>query len=88
MTIPMPFLRQPRVPRRPTSRARRAAGDEAETTADDGPAAGCGWFDSSHDLRTGLVVCEHDTLSTLAPTTPLAHWLELHRATWRPAPAA
>jgi hypothetical protein len=42
---------------------------QAPPEADD-PAAPCGWFDSSHDLRRGLDVVElawHDTLPVAWP---------------------
>jgi hypothetical protein len=41
-------------------------------------AGGCGWFDSSHDLQSGLQVHEHTSLATLAELLPLSSWLELH----------
>ncbi len=44
--------------------------------------AGCGWFDSSHDLQCGLQVHEHANLATLAELLPLSHWLDLHLAGW------
>ncbi len=54
----------------PLPRVRVPAGDEQ-------PAAGCGWFDSSHDLQTGLLVCEHSDPAALARELPLAAWLDL-----------
>lgn len=48
---------------------------------------GCGWFDSSHDLRTGLQVQEHDSAGPLAAALPLDDWLALHLQGWRPAQA-
>ncbi len=69
------FRRQP--VRNPARRLPRAG----ET----GEAAGCGWFDSSHDLQAGLHVQEHATAEVL----PLAAWLELQLDGWRPSqPAA
>ncbi len=44
---------------------------------------GCGWFDSSHDLRQGLRVREHEAASAELPL-----WLELHLAEWRGTGAA
>jgi hypothetical protein len=41
------------------------------------PAPGCGWYDSSHDLQTGLLVCEHSDPVALARELPLAAWLDL-----------
>lgn len=54
--------------------------------SDDGDAAhGCGWFDSSHDLRAGLVVCEHASADAVAQDLPVAFWLELHLREWQGA---
>jgi len=50
----------------------------------DAPCRGCGWFDSSHDLQTGLQVSEHDDDEVVAAALPLATWLELELADWRP----
>lgn len=55
--------------------------------ADDALPAGCGWFDSSHELRTGLVVVEHASADAVAAQMPLDDWLALHLGGWR-APAA
>jgi hypothetical protein len=38
----------------------------------------CGWFDSSHDLRRGLLVQEHASLETLSGAMSLADWLAWH----------
>ena len=46
-------------------------------TGDDQAAPGCGWYDSSHDLQTGLLVCEHLDPAALARELPLAAWLDL-----------
>jgi hypothetical protein len=43
--------------------------------ADDAAPRGCGWFDSSLDLRDGLLVQEHDRVDALAEVLPAAHWL-------------
>lgn len=45
---------------------------------------GCGWFDSSHELRRGLLVREHASADALAAELPLTSWLELHLSGWRP----
>ncbi len=45
--------------------------------ADEAP-AGCGWFDSSHELRAGLVVVEHASADAVAASLPLDDWLRLH----------
>lgn len=57
--------------RRPAAPA-SSAGHEAA-----GRVSGCGWYDSSHDLQTGLQVCEHSDPAELAQALPLAIWLEL-----------
>ena len=46
----------------------------------DEPPPGCGWFDSSHELHTGLWVREHASPDDVANDLPLAAWLELHLA--------
>ncbi len=38
-------------------------------------AAGCGWFDSSHELHQGLVVLEHTGVGGLGAELPLVDWL-------------
>jgi len=47
------------------------------------PPKGCGWFDSSHELRAGLMVTEHASSDTLGRELPLDDWLELHLGGWR-----
>ncbi len=47
------------------------------------PILGCGWFDSSHDLRAGLVVQEHASADAVSEALGLAAWLELHLREWR-----
>lgn len=58
--------------------------------AEPGPAedlpCGCGWFDSSHALLTGLSVREHDTPDEIVAALPLGRWIELHLAGWQPPP--
>ena len=46
--------------------------------------AGCGWFDSSHDLQHGLLVTEHASADAVANELPLEAWLDLHLTGWRP----
>jgi hypothetical protein len=71
----------------PRTRRRRAPVAVADPAERDLP-AGCGWFDSSHELRCGLIVREHATPDTLAGELPLANWLERHLAGWPgPVPA-
>jgi hypothetical protein len=67
------------LPTRSVPEAVCASGDELP--------AGCGWFDSSHELQRGLLVHEHASADTLAAELPLASWLELHLSGWS-APAA
>ena len=43
-------------------------------------APGCGWFDSSHELRAGLQVHEHAANDGICAELPLAHWLALQQA--------
>ncbi|GMV45343.1 MAG: hypothetical protein AMXMBFR66_07410 [Pseudomonadota bacterium] len=52
------------------------------------PILGCGWFDSSHDLRQGLVVQEHASADMVSEALGVAAWLELHLREWRGAVAA
>jgi hypothetical protein len=66
----------------PPVRRLRAVANEAESQ--DGP-AGCGWFDSSHELHSGLLVREHATADSLASELPLSNWLELHLSGWQNA---
>jgi hypothetical protein len=42
------------------------------------PSGGCGWFDSSHDLRQGLLVQEHASLDSLSGAMSLSDWLAWH----------
>ena len=37
---------------------------------------GCGWFDSSHALESGLQVTEHATPDSVANAVPLGWWLD------------
>jgi hypothetical protein len=48
---------------------------------------GCGWFDSSFDLSSGLVVHEHATPEVLDAEWALARWLDRELAP-RPVAAA
>ena len=52
----------------------------ADVDSDDEPVRACGWFDSSHELRCGLLVTEHARADAVANELPLADWLELHLA--------
>lgn len=42
--------------------------------------AGCGWFDSSHELHAGLSVTEHATPERVANEVPLGWWLDWQAA--------
>lgn len=44
---------------------------------EDAPPRGCGWFDSSHELRRGLLVLEHGDAAA-ARLLPLDAWLDWH----------
>lgn len=39
--------------------------DEAAAADADLPPRGCGWFDSSHELRAGLAVIEHEVIDVV-----------------------
>lgn len=47
---------------------------------EEAPLPGCGWFDSSHELQSGLWVREHASADEVAAELPLEVWLELHLA--------
>lgn len=67
-----------------------AAGIEAADAAEraEEPLRGCGWFDSSHELQSGLRVTEHASADAVAGELPLADWLHLHLGGWREPCAA
>lgn len=52
--------------------------------ADDERARGCGWFDSSHELKAGLEVMEHASADAVASQMPLGDWLAMHLGGWQP----
>ena len=56
----------------------------------DGRPPGCGWFDSTHDLSQGLLVCEHgdDTAAAALAALPLSDWLQHQLRGWQPEGAA
>jgi len=66
-----------------------AAHGEAGPPADDRP-PGCGWFDSTHDLSQGLLVCEHDgdSAANALAALPLSDWLQQQLRGWQPEAAA
>lgn len=47
-----------------------------QATAAQAPPPGCGWFDSSRDLRAGLQVREHAANDAACAELQLAMWLE------------
>lgn len=65
------------------SHARLPAPNDAGSDGDP-PCQVCGWFDSSHELQTGLQISEHDDDEVVAAALPLATWLELQLADWQP----
>lgn len=65
------------------SRGRLPAPNDAGTE-DEPPCPGCGWFDSSHELQTGLQVSEHADDEVVAVALPLATWLDMQLADWQP----
>ena len=69
---------------RPCTRAPRPAPPDLPVLWDDNeePPPGCGWFDSSHELQSGLSVREHASADEVAADLPLEAWLELHLAGW------
>jgi hypothetical protein len=61
------------------------ASTPTESGSDDEPRClGCGWFDSSHELQSGLQVSEHDDDEVVAAALPLATWLEVQLGDWQP----
>ena len=68
----LPIARPP--PRRP-----RPAPDVGDSPPEDRP-LGCGWFDSSHELQTGLQIHEDDAQALAA--LPLGDWLALELREW------
>ena len=53
---------------------RRRAASAASSADEPDPGSGCGWFDSSWELRHGLKVTEHQDFERLPPEVPL-EWL-------------
>ena len=62
------------------------AGSEPDAEALDDVLPGCGWFDSSHELNSGLQVTEHLTPERVANEVPLGWWLDWQ--TGAPGPSA
>jgi hypothetical protein len=77
-----------RLPPRPAGPARAGASrrtveTEPRLDLDEAPEdrpQGCGWFDSSRELRAGLWVQEHATTDAVDNELPLATWLEWNLA--------
>jgi hypothetical protein len=67
----------PRAPRSNSALARFVDAPPAPAGVADNDAVGCGWFDSSHELRSGLLVQEHLANDSVAAELPLADWLAL-----------
>jgi len=61
---------------------------EPEPEPEEETPRGCGWFNSSHDLQSGLWVREHISPAELAGELPLGPWIDLHLAGWQPQPRA
>lgn len=57
----------------PPLRATRPATSALE---DDERPSGCGWFDSSHELHSGLCVSVHESPDELVRLAPLRWWLQ------------
>lgn len=71
---PLPSRRctRPSQPEWVNANALQAAAATAPEDAD----PGCGWFDSSHALHSGLSVTEHLTPDRVANEVPLGWWLD------------
>ncbi len=65
-------LAAPRLARR-AGPPRKPAAELPPLACDDRPR--CGWFDSSHDLLSGLRVTEHAQVDALVNQIPLSWWL-------------
>lgn len=63
------FARRAPLPRRPRPSS------PVDPVPDEERPTGCGWFDSSHELQTGLRVTEHAQTETVAQLVPLSWWL-------------
>ena len=61
----------------PARAGRKPYADDELPCEEEDRAQGCGWFDSSHDLHSGLMVREHVCVDTVANEVPLAFWLDL-----------
>lgn len=82
------FGHPPAAPARRVGRAVAVYELELELEPEEEAPRGCGWFDSSHELQSGLWVHEHTSPDALAGELPLGPWIELHLAGWQPRPPA
>ena len=74
-----PVLRRPRAKWPPSASGAALQGPSADAGDADGlEAARCGWYDSSHELQSGLVVLEHSDPQALVSELPPSDWLELY----------
>ena len=55
-----------------------------ELAAEDERPRGCGWFDSSQDLREGLCISEHAPSDPVTAQLPVMAWVQLQLSGWRP----
>ena len=60
---------------------------DAQDEQDERP-RGCGWFDSSQDLREGLCISEHAPGDAVTAQLPVMAWVQLQLSGWRPNLAA
>jgi hypothetical protein len=67
-----------------TDPVRRPPPPPPAAPADDLP-RGCGWFDSSHALQTGLQLTVHDSPDMVASLVPLSWWLQWELAEATPS---
>ncbi|HLL20428.1 MAG TPA: hypothetical protein VK439_16735 [Rubrivivax sp.] len=74
---PHPQPPVPTPPIAPGTVADRSCDRDRDDHEGDEQRSGCGWFDSSHDLRAGLQVREHAANDAVLAELPLAMWLEL-----------
>jgi hypothetical protein len=86
--IPAAWRPARRPPHRMCGAVARRSEAEAEGPLDLERPLGCGWFDSSHDLRAGLQVQEHASPDAVAQELPVEFWLRLHLTEWRGQPSA
>jgi hypothetical protein len=67
---PAPTATVPAPVRTPVAAPAAEPADEPDTPTP------CGWFDSSHELRCGLVVTELEQPEAVARVVPLSWWLQ------------